>query len=129
MAPISFKRGAVFKVKYHPPDDHSKELPKYVVCLQEGEIPTNSHFFTAVVITSKKPGKPRVYRWEVEIDPTGSDLQTPYPDLNQPSKILCAQIHTIYEADIITPASQLSEQKLKEVDGKVLLYGIGQRPL
>lgn len=50
---------------------------------------------------------------------------SPAIPLSLVSKVICSQIHTIPEENIIEYNSQLSEEKLKDVYVKVYLYGIG----
>lgn len=75
MPTIIYKQGAIFKIRFFPQDEPQKAFEKYVVCLQEGEIPTHSRRFTAVAITSKKESERwRMYDWDVEIVPGDSAL-------------------------------------------------------
>lgn len=111
-------RGAVFLVKFVPPDQPSKPIQKYVLCLQEGKIVENVNSFVAVVITTIKEKKEiKDYPWQVILSPQESRTE-------HGAIIICNQIHTIPKDNIIEHKYALSDATMKEVNAKLML-GIG----
>lgn len=117
MAPkaFQFSRGNVFRVKFHPPDQPSETIEKYVVNLQEGKIIKNSPTFVGFILTTQ--------RLE-DIYPT--DVLVAEQECGRPggAKILCNQPHTIPKKDIISFEYKLSDVTIEAVAEKSLL-GVG----
>jgi len=115
---VFYIRGAVFLVKFVPPDQPSKPIQKYVLCLQEGKIVENVNSFVAVVITTIKEKKEiKDYPWQVILSPQESRTE-------HGAIIICNQIHTIPKDNIIEHKYTLSDATMKEVNAKLML-GIG----
>lgn len=112
---FQFSRGNVFRVKFHPPDQPSKTIEKYVVNLQEGKIVENSPTFVGVILTTQ--------RLQL-IFPT--DVLVTEQECGRVGgvKIMCNQIHTIPKKDIISYEYKLSDVTMEAVGEKSLL-GVG----
>jgi mRNA-degrading endonuclease toxin of MazEF toxin-antitoxin module len=117
--PIFFKRGCVYLVRFHPPDDPHHLREKYVLCLQEGKIVDNANSFVGLILTSiKKDKKPKLYPWQVILSPEESRTENG-------AIIICNQIHTIPKDRVLEYRYSLSDATMREVDQKVML-GIGK---
>jgi mRNA-degrading endonuclease toxin of MazEF toxin-antitoxin module len=115
---IFFKRGSVYLVQFHPPDDPYHPIQKFVLCLQEGKIVDNANSFVGVILTSiKKDKKPKLYPWQVILSPEESRTDSG-------AIIICNQIHTILKDRVIEYKYSLSDATMKEVNQKLML-GIG----
>ena len=110
-----FKRGFVFKIKFIPPNDPTKSIDKFVVCLQEGKIVERSADFVAALITTKK--LENIYPWEVYLSP--KECQS-----SEGAKVQCNKIHTIPKDWIEKNVYTLSDATMEEVDQKLML-GVG----
>lgn len=112
---FQFSRGNVFRVKFHPPDQPSKTIEKYVVNLQEGKIVEKSPTFVGVILTTQRIQS---------IYPT--DVLVTEQECGRPGgvKIMCNQIHTIPKKDIISFEYKLSDVTMEAVGEKSLL-GMG----
>ena len=119
--PVFYIRGAVFLVKFVPPDQPSQPIHKFVLCLQEGRIVENTNSFVAVVITTIKENREtKDYPWQVILSPQESRTE-------HGAIIICNQIHTIPKDSVVEHKYTLSEATMKEVDAKLMLgIGIGK---
>jgi mRNA-degrading endonuclease toxin of MazEF toxin-antitoxin module len=116
--PLFFKRGAVYLVEFVPPDEPSKPIQKFALCLQEGKIVDFANSFVAVILTTIKENKEvKDYPWQVILSPEES--QTEHGAI-----IICNQIHTIPKENIRGHKYTLSDATMEEVNEKLML-GIG----
>lgn len=112
---FQFSRGNVFRVKFHPPDQPSETIEKYVVNLQEGKIVENSPTFVGIILTTQRLQS--IYP---------ADILVTEQECGRPEgvKIMCNQIHTIPKKDIISFEYKLSDVTMEAVGEKSLL-GVG----
>lgn len=112
---VQFSRGNVFRVKFHPPDEPSAMIEKYVVNLQEGKIVENSPTFVGFILTTQRLQ---------HIYPTDVLVTKEECGYSEGAKILCNQPHTIPKNDIISFEYKLSDVTMEAVGEKSLL-GVG----
>lgn len=117
--PLLFLRGRVYRIKFSSDDPtRPNTIEKYCLCLQQGSIIQNRHFFVGVLLTTcKNNDKPRMYQWKVYVSPTES--LTEFGVL-----IDCSQIYTIPTADVIDSAYGLEVGTMEKVN-QALQFGIG----
>lgn len=121
MAPtqLLFLRGRVYRIKF-PSDDPTRSdiITKYCLCLQQGSIIHNRHFFVGVLLTTcKNKDKPRMYQWSVYLSPAESHTELGV-------LIDCSQIYTIPTADVLDSSYGLDAGTMAKVD-QALQFGIG----
>lgn len=114
-SPFKLKRGQVYVVQFYPPDDPTKIVEKFCVCLQEGKIVDNSPTFVGVNITTERLDK--VYPDNVFL--SAEESNTP-----SGAKVICNQIHTYPKTSIKKAVYCLSETKMQEINEKLML-GVG----
>lgn len=113
--PVFYKRGAVLRIRFHPPDDSGHPIEKFCICLQEGKIVQNTNAFVGIILTTRYLD--RLHKTDVFITPEESHSE-------KGVKAICSQIHTIPKDRVIDYAYSLSTGTMGEIDQK-LLFGIG----
>ena len=95
LTPLLFLRGRVYRIKFSSDDPRRPAtIDKYCLCLQQGSIIQNRHFFVGVLLTTcKNKDTPRMYPWTVYVPPAESLTELGI-------LIDCSQIYTIPTSDV-----------------------------
>ncbi|MDR3348846.1 MAG: type II toxin-antitoxin system PemK/MazF family toxin [Acidaminococcales bacterium] len=115
---MAFKRGEIYYVNFPYTFDvnYPKGKKKFVAVLQEGAIFNEYDAVTVLLITSDEESKDFETNVTIEAGTT---------KLSKDSYVICAQPYTIlkslFKANDVWCAGQLSKEKLDEVDAKLYI--------
>lgn len=113
--PIFFRRGGVYKVRFTPPNEPSRVLEKYFVCLQEGRLFQPATEFVGVRITTLRE-RERRRKYPTHVFLTPEESQTQFG-----AKVICEWIHTIAKDNVIDYAYSLTEATMRDIDDRLII--------